>query len=51
MCCSSNSTLKSNEKKGELINLELNNDFGYLTKSEGINILDKIKMSEKTDKG
>ena len=51
MCCSNNSTLKSNKKNGELINLDLNNDFGYLTKSEGITILDKIKMSEKTDKG
>lgn len=51
MCCSSNSTLKSNEKDNEIINLKLSNDFGYLNKSEGIDILDKIKMSSKADKG
>lgn len=47
--CSNMSSEKINNKNCIRIELALTNDFGYITKRAGIDILDQVKMSRKTD--
>lgn len=51
LACTGISTPGSIESKGEWIELELTQGLGYFTKTEGVNLLEKIKMSEMKDKG
>jgi hypothetical protein len=47
--CSNMSSKKITNKNCSRIKLELNDDFGYLTKRAGLEILDQIKMTRKSD--
>lgn len=48
--CSNMSFEKIHNKNSIRIELELTNDVGYITKRAGIDILDQVKISRKTDK-
>jgi hypothetical protein len=43
------SSKKISNKNCSRIKLELNDDFGYLTKRAGLEILDQVKMTRKSD--
>ncbi|MFM6935404.1 MAG: hypothetical protein ACKOXP_08175 [Flavobacteriales bacterium] len=49
--CSNMPVKKIINKNSIRIELAFTNDFGYITKRAGIDILDQVKMSRKTDKG